>query len=266
MALPAGFVEVRGRREVAWLREDLAALGSAALWREPEPMPSAKGRGGVGTLQLTADLCAVVRPFRRGGALRALLGDRYPAPARVCRELEVLERMRQDGVPVVVPLAALARRQRTFWRLRLLTERVDGALPLPAFCASDAQARRWAVEAAAVAVRLAFRAGLLHQDLHPDNVLVCRHGDKVRAVLVDLDRASVVDGLTEAQRDTMLVRMARYLEKHRSKLACAVSRTDFLRFLRGLGFDRAGRALEVARLAPQLARALRLRRYGKKAR
>ena len=266
MGVPAGFVEVRSRREVAWLRQDLALLGHEALWCEPHPMLMVGGRGGVGTLQLTPQLWAVVRPFRRGGALRTLLGDRYPAPARVCRELEVLERMRADGVPVVVPLAALARRQRTFWRLRLLTERLDGALPLPAFCGADPHARRWAIEAAAVTVMLAFRAGLLHRDLHPDNVLVCRHGDKVRAVLVDLDRASVAPKLTVAQKDSMLVRMARYLAKHRAKLACSFSRSDHLRFLRGLGFDRTGRQGEVERLQPQLARALRLRRYAKPAR
>lgn len=258
MGLPAGFVEVRSRREVVWVRADLAALGTELLWREPEPVPAAKGRGGAGALRLGV-IEAFVRPFRRGGALRRLLGDRYSAPTRACQELEVLERLRQDGVPVVAPLAALARRKGTFWRLRLITERVPDALPLPAFCAADPSARRWAIEAAGVAVRLAFANGLVHEDLHPDNVLVVRHGDKVRAVLVDLDKATLVKSLTTAQKDEMLVRMARYVDKHKKRFASPFSRADHLRFLVGLGLDRAARAEEVERLWPMLRRALRLR-------
>lgn len=263
MSLPAGFVEVRSAREVAWVRADLATLAPDLLWAEPEPLPGAKGRGGVGVLHL-AGLEVVVRPFRRGGALRRLLGDRYSGPTRACQELDVLERLRTDGVPVVVPLAALARKGGAFWRLRLLTERVADALPLPAFCAAEPLARRWAIEAAAVAVRLAFARGLVHDDLHPDNVLVARHGDKVRAVLVDLDKAELVQPLPPARRDAMLVRMARYVHKHHRRSAAPFSRADHLRFLKGLGLDRSARAAEVERLLPQLARALRLR--GRKAR
>ncbi|MGE3172980.1 MAG: lipopolysaccharide kinase InaA family protein [Planctomycetota bacterium] len=260
MALPAGFVEVRRSREVAWIRADLEPLGLDALWAAPEPLPFAKGRGGIGQLQLRPDLCAVVRQLRRGGAFGKLLGDRYPAPARVRRELEVLTRLREEGVPVVAPLAALARRPRTFWRLRLLTELAAGAQPLPAFCAADPEARRWAIEAAAVTIRLAFAAGLRHPDLHPDNVLVSRSGDKVRAVLVDLDRAELVPVLTAQQRDTMLVRMARYLWRHRRTLPVAFTRVDLMRFLRALGeAPRAPRKLRFRELQQKLERALKQR-------
>lgn len=260
MALPAGFVEVRAGRSVAWLRSDLQELGLEALWAEPEPLVGAKGRGGIGLLRLRPDLVAAVRQLRRGGAFGRLLGERYPASARVRRELEVLAHLRTEGVPVVGPLAALARRPRTFWRLRLLTEFVADAQPLPAFCAADPQARRWAVEAAAVTVRLAFAAGLDHPDLHPDNVLVVRHGDKVRAVLVDLDRAALADPLADRRRDAMLVRMARYLWRHARSLPVRFSRSDMMRFLRGLGHDRAQRHERFRALQEQLERALRSRR------
>jgi hypothetical protein len=260
MALPAGFVEVRGRREVAWIRADLQPLGLDALWAEPAPMQDARGRGGVGSLQLTPALCAVARQFRRGGAFGKLFGERYPGPARVRRELEVLARLRSEGVPVVVPLAALARRPRTFWRLRLLTELVPGALPLPAFCAADPVARHWAIEAAGVTLRLAWAQGLRHPDLHPDNVLVTRSGDKVRAVLVDLDRATLAPPLSASRGDAMLVRMARYLWRHKAAMPVAFTRADMMRFLRALGHDGDARRERFRRLQRQLERALELRR------
>ena len=57
----------------------------------------------------------------------------------------------------------------------------------------------------------------------------------------------------------MLVRMARYLWRHRSSLPVAFTRTDMLRFLRALGID--GPALEERfdSLRRQLERALKRR-------
>lgn len=258
MTAPPGFVELRKARSVAWLRADLQATDVAAWWADPEPLPGAKGRGGVGTLQL-GGVTAVVRTLRRGGAFAKLLGDRYPGPSRVRKELEVTCRLREEGVPVVVPLAALARRPGTFWRLRFATQLEAGAVPLPRFCADEPARRRWAVEAAAVTVRLAFAAGLRHPDLHPDNLLCGSHGDKVRAVLVDLDRATIAAPPGEAQRDAMLVRMARYVHKHQRSLPTRFSTADHLRFLRGLGLDRDGRHAAFVRLRRALERALRRR-------
>lgn len=260
MSVPEGFQEQKSRRHIAWLRSDLMAIDLDALWAEPAPLPHARGRGGIGTLQLRPGLCAVARPFRRGGAFGKVLGDRYPGPARVCRELALLVALRQRGVPVVTPLAALGRRPRAFWRLRLLTELEPGAVPLPEFCRAHPQAHRWAIESAGVTIRLAFAAGLLHPDLHPDNVLCALHGDRVRAVLVDLDRASLAANLSEAQRDAMLVRMERYLHRHSGRLQGIFSTADRYRFLRATGLR--GGPLRDAwhRLAAQVDRALRRRR------
>jgi hypothetical protein len=163
-------------------------------------------------------------------------------------------------VPVVPPLAALARRPRTFWRLRLLTALEPGASPLPEFCAAQPGARRWAIEAAAVAVRLAFAAGLRHPDLHPDNVLCSLHGERVRAVLVDLDKARLAGPPSQQQSDAMLVRMARYLHRHRKKLPVQFGTADHLRFLRGLGLERGARQEAWHRLGRRLSRALAGRR------
>jgi hypothetical protein len=256
--VPEGFVEIREASGVGWVRSDLAELGADALWAEPEPLQAGRGRGGAGLLQL-GTVTAVVRPFRRGGAFGRLLGDRYTGPNRVKRELELHCALRREGVPVVTPLAAMARKHRAFWRLRLLTEREPDALPLTLFCAEHPELRRRAVEAAAITVRLAFAAGLRHPDLHGDNVLVAARGDKVRAVLIDLDRATLKAPLGQGVQDAMLVRMARYLHRHAGRLVSRPSRVDRLRFLQGLGLDQPQRREAWVRLSRKLQRALAAR-------
>jgi hypothetical protein len=54
----------------------------------------------------------------------------------------------------------------------------------------------------------------------------------------------------------MLLRMARYLHRHASRLTAPPSRAEHLRFLRGLGWDRAARRRHVPRLHAALRRAV----------
>jgi len=252
------FVELRARGAIGWVRADVAAHGLDAFWAALAPLPGAKGRGGVGRLDL-GGLQLVVRPFRRGGALGSLLKDRYRSPQRARAELATLAALRHEGVPVAVPVAAVARRRGAFWRLRLCTEWLPAAEPAPAFLAHHPELRRHAAGAIGTVVQLAFAAGLRHPDLHPDNVLCCARGDKVRAVLIDLDRAAVLAPLGEAERDAMLVRMQRYLLRHRAKLAAVPSRAETMRFLRASWPERVARHAAWQRLATKVRAAMRLR-------
>jgi hypothetical protein len=54
----------------------------------------------------------------------------------------------------------------------------------------------------------------------------------------------------------MLVRMVRYLHRHRGHLAVSPSATDHLRFLRGSGMDREARRRVVKRLEPVINRSV----------
>jgi len=133
-------------------------------------------------------------------------------------------------------------------------------LPAPAFLAAHPALRRFAVEAIAIVVRLAFDAGLRHPDLHLDNVLCAVRGDRVRAVLVDLDRATLQKPVPAAARDAMLVRMQRYVIRHRRTLPAVPTRAETMRFLRATGADRAARHATWRRLCAKLRRVERARR------
>lgn len=259
MAATGEFVELRERAAVGWVHRDLAGLGLASFWGALGPLAGAKGRGGVGLLAVGGRQL-VVRPYRRGGALGALLHDRYAGPSRARRELELLAALRAEGVPVVTPIAAVAARSGAFWRLRLCTELVADAAPLPAFLAAHPERRRAVAGAVGAVLRLAFAAGLRHPDLHVDNVLCCVRGEKVRVVLVDLDRATLRRPARASDRDAMLVRMQRYLVRHRARLAAVPTRAETMRCLAAIEPDRAARHEWWRLLARRLAAALRRRR------
>lgn len=250
------FVALQGRGYRAWLRADLAAIDLNCLWAPLQPLGGAKGRGGVGRLQL-GELDLVVRPYRRGGAMAALLKDRYLSPSRVRDELATLAALRREGVPVVVPVAGVARKRGAFWQLRIATECQPGAMTVPTFLANFPQHRLHCAEAVGTLVRLAFAAGLQHPDLHLDNILCTRRGERVRAVLVDLDRCSLKAPLTQASQDLMLVRMQRHLWRHLQDLPAIPSRSETMCFLRALGLDRPARHAAWRRLAAAAQRQLR---------
>ncbi len=262
MRVPEGF-ELRDERSGCLVvRSDLSGVPSDAFRVEGEPLSGAAGRGAV-RLARVGGLDVVVRRFRRGGALRQLVPDLFPSPNRAVAELTVLARLRRAGVPVVEPVAAIAKRRGPLWELRLLTVRVDGALPLPAFVAAAPALRRGAVDAAGRAVAAAFAAGLRHPDLHPDNLLGRRDGNGgAEVLLLDFDRATLgAEPTPAAARDAMLVRMARYLRKHAARLPVSERAVDVVRFLRGLGLDGDARRATLTRLRPILHRQLERRRF-----
>lgn len=263
--MPSGFVECRGAGVVGACRADLADVPPATFWGAGEPLANARGRGdGVVVLQLRHDLRAVARTYRRGGVLGGVLREHFLDPDRPAREAEALLALRAAGVPTVEPLAALAQRDGSFWRLRLVTRLEDGALPLPAFVARHAHLRAATVIRAGQAVAAAFAAGLRHRDLHPDNLIATppAKGDTLpRVLLLDLDRALVAAPITLAMQLAMLTRMARYLVRHRADLPTQPSRTDALRFLVGMGLDRSRRHAYARAIDARLRRQIALRRW-----
>jgi 3-deoxy-D-manno-octulosonic acid kinase len=254
---PRGFVRRTERRGEALVRADLGDLPASRWWGEGVPLAGGRGRGTVAVIDVPErGVRAAVRTYHRGGWLRRFLPAAFARGRRAERELALLAALRLQGVPVVEPLAAVRRRTGLLWQLRLATVLVERAVPLPELVAREPHGARAAVAAAGRAVGLAFSAGLLHRDLHADNLIARTDGSRVEVFLLDLDRARLRPPLRPVERDRMLLRMARYFVRHRARLAWSPSRADHVRFLRALGLDRAQRRAAIPRLRGKLRRSV----------
>lgn len=158
-------------------------------WESGRPLEQVAGRGSVRLVDTRLGT-AVIRHYRRGGKLAALLADRYwyrgAASTRCFREFHVLSRLQQLGLPACRPLAA------RFLRSGLLWYRADLATLLIPHSQSLHQVLRsegLRVEIASAVGQMIARfhaAGLWHADLNAHNIL---RDDVGRWWLIDLDRA-----------------------------------------------------------------------------
>ncbi|MDE1892908.1 MAG: 3-deoxy-D-manno-octulosonic acid kinase [Xanthomonadaceae bacterium] len=156
-------------------------------WRERGALRvQAGGRGGVAVIETPAGEC-VLRHYRRGGLVAALLGDRYlwhgAARTRPFREFRLLAQIARLALPGPGVVAARYVRRGMFYRADLITRRIAAAQTLAECLAAG---RLDAGLAAAVGELIArfHRAGVCHADLNAHNVLVTAHG----LYLIDLDR------------------------------------------------------------------------------
>lgn len=164
-----------------------------------------------------------VRPCRRGGVLGSMLGDRSWSASRVLREFTVWTTLRQQKIPLPVPVLAVSRRQGFFWRSAFASIECQNArngfdwlegdpppVQLAAMCISFARS-----------LRQLHDAGAIHGDLQLRNVLIesdtsHAHDERVvprNCMFIDLDRTRIVDCVSARQRIQELLRFARSLEK-----------------------------------------------------
>lgn len=146
----------------------------------------AGGRGGVAIIESPVGEC-VLRHYRRGGLVQALLGDRYlwlgAERSRPFREYRLLAEIARLGLPGPRAVAARYRRRGLLYRADLITGRIAGARTLADCLAGGELDRRQAAEVGAVVGRF-HQAGIWHADLNAHNVLLSPEG----VYLVDFDR------------------------------------------------------------------------------
>jgi len=156
-------------------------------WRERDALRvQAGGRGGVAIIESPAGDC-VLRHYRRGGLVRALLGDRYlwigADRTRPFMEFRLLAEIARLGLPGPLAVAARYRRQGLFYRADLITRRIVDTRTLADCLAAGSLDRELAAAVGAVVGRF-HRAGIWHADLNAHNVLISPAG----LHLVDFDR------------------------------------------------------------------------------
>ena len=190
----------------------------------------------------------VVRRFSHGGLMRWLTGARYADAERPFRELILSASLRQAGIQTPQVVGARARKAPGGgWYLDLLTRRVEGAVDLGFLLGEarrgelDVRAWRSLLTATGRLVRRLHRHGCLHADLTPTNLLLEGElgGEAPPSLwVIDLDGSALFEDLSRAERLGNLRRLYRYVARRDAKLGSSLSRSDYMRFLRGYEKDR----------------------------
>ncbi|UPG93113.1 3-deoxy-D-manno-octulosonic acid kinase [Luteibacter aegosomatissinici] len=168
------------------------------------------GRGGVAIIDTPAGE-AVLRHYRRGGMVAALLGDSYlftgNARTRSSREFRMLAELARRGLPVPPPLAARHVRQGLGYRADLITLRIPDARTLAERVADGAFNEVLASRVGELVARF-HREGAWHADLNAHNILV--NGDGL--YVIDFDRGRLRPPASGWRRSN-LARLKRSLVK-----------------------------------------------------
>ena len=132
------------------------------------------------------------------------------------RELTIANEARLRGIPIAEPLGVVIEAVAPgFYRSAFLTRALSG-MTLWEFLRADDDAvvRAHVVELARRAIDTMHDAGLLHADLNLHNLFVSNSGERMTAVILDLDKAQLFNGpVPGAQRHANFARLARSARK-----------------------------------------------------
>jgi len=240
-----GFVRIEDRNGLFFVREEyraplegLGLLGPGRAWVETEGRGTLRaGRGcpRVFPLDGKEGERVVVRVYHHGGALRWLSRTLFLDRTRSLRELRLLERIAQLGVPTLKVVAALAWKVVPgLYRHALVTVEEKGAKDLLTFLLEEEKPRerRQVLEEAGRVVRRLHDFHVAHADLHPGNILVTGEGAR-RVLIIDLDQSEIRPVLDEAARVRGLARLERFLRKLAEREGLDLGRMERMRFLKG---------------------------------
>lgn len=177
------------------------------------------GRGSISYLSLAGQDFAL-RRYLRGGLAARLSRDRYlwlgEARNRAFRELQLLARLVEQGLPVPRPVAASYRREGCTYQAELVTARLPDARSLAdRWLAGEAGDRDWV--AVGRCLRRFHDAGVRHADLNANNIMLDGRG---AVWLLDFDRGRISPPGVWQRR--VLQRLARSLRK----IGAAAGRDD----------------------------------------
>lgn len=176
----------------------------------------------------------VLRHYYRGGLLGKWLHDRYLFTgfqhSRAVKEFQLLEQMRQQGLPVPRPCAVRLTHHGWFYRTDILLERIPAARDLVQHLRETAlDAETW--QTIGQMIRRFHDAQINHADLNSHNILLDTDG---KAWLIDFDKGKQHQG--EAWKTANLGRLLRSLRKEKAlQPALHWQDNDWQALLRGYG-------------------------------
>ena len=159
-------------------------------WRGRNALSAqAGGRGGVDIIDTPAGEC-VLRHYRRGGLIAALVRDRYlwtgAERTRPFREFRLLAEIERRGLPGPIVVAARYRLRNWFYTADLMTRRIKDASTLAEHLARGQLNADLAAGVGTLVARF-HHAGVWHADLNAHNVLVTTG----QLYLIDFDRGEL---------------------------------------------------------------------------
>jgi len=159
-------------------------------WRDRAALSTQPGgRGGIAVIATTAGEC-VLRHYRRGGMVAALMGDRYlwtgADRTRGFAEFRLLQALAKLELPAPQVVAARYQRVGLYYRADLITRRIPETQTLAGSLAGGRLDPELAQEVGALVGRF-HRVGVWHADLNAHNILVASSA----LYLIDFDRGRI---------------------------------------------------------------------------
>jgi len=199
---PEGFVAERLPTGPAWFRPQ-AKKPVVTFWKRTDAsLPLGKvasrhpdsrrfpGRGTVVSAPFSGLGTLVLRPCVHGGLWGRWVGDLYPGPGRVRREIIRSERLTRLGIPTPRIEAAFFYPAGPWFRMEVATSLISGGRDLTALLASRPLAgqRSRILGAVRRLLELLHRHGIHHPDLNARNIVLAPSGNVGwSAWLLDVD-------------------------------------------------------------------------------
>ncbi len=201
-----------------------------------------RGRSAVKALTIPGhvDERIVIRQYRRGGPIQKFVSDLYWGKSRPLHELWLTWQARKRGVSTVEIVAAC--HTTVFWKLHrghLVSKEIKNGKDFYSYLEhkgqtlsrAQVQEKRKVITSIAVMVRKMHDAGIFHADLNLKNIIVQpEESGPQRIYLIDFDKSTIQNRLSERKRRQNLMRLNRSAEKFKAQ-GLPLTRTDVLRFL-----------------------------------
>ncbi len=170
------------------------------------------GRTSITVVPLEGIGSVAIKYYRRGGAIRYLIKQRYLKYGKTrCQiEYELLQKVRTLGINAPEPVA-FAYRGRLFYQCWLVTREIQDHQTLAQLSCLNEEQARMAMKAVIKQVSTLIKNKILHVDLHPGNVIV---NNQNQVYLLDFDKGGVFPGEKNALRHRYLRRWNRAIQKH----------------------------------------------------